>query len=106
MQEWEGVVTAVGSESFQADLYDITAGHSEANEETELPIEDIQPEDLLRLAPGATFRWVVGYHRSSGGVRTRGFRIHFREPSVIDDEEVIPDLIFAKQLDDKSAPTR
>lgn len=94
VQEWEGVVTEIHPEVFLADLVDITAEAREANELAEISIEDIQEHDRRLFRIGAIFRWVVGYHRSAGGTKTRGSRIHFRRPLRLEPEIKMPELVF------------
>jgi hypothetical protein len=94
VQEWEGVVNEIRSDVFLADLVDITAQAVEANELAEIPIADIQEKDRQWFRVGAIFRWVVGYHRTAGGTKTRGSRIHFRWPVQPDSETKILDLVF------------
>lgn len=94
VQEWEGVVTEIRSDLFLAELVDITAQAREANELAEIPIEDIQEQDQELLAVGAIFRWVIGYHRTANGTKTRGSRIHFRKPLQLTQKVRIPELAF------------
>ncbi len=93
-QEWEGVVTEIRPDVFMADLVDITAQAREANELAEILIKDIQEQDRQLFRVGAIFRWVVGYHRTASGTKTRGSRIHFRRPLQLDPGTKIPDLAF------------
>jgi hypothetical protein len=94
VQEWEGLVTEIGSDVFVANLVDITAQANEANEQAEIPIEDVQEQDRHLFKVGAIFRWVVGYHRTASGTKTRGSRIHFRTAWQLEPEAKIPDLVF------------
>ncbi len=95
MQEWEGVVVQVCDEVFLAELIDITAGAVEPEETAEVLISDVQDDDRARLKPGAIFRWVVGYHRSPAGQKTRGSRIYFRRTSGQSaPKRDVPDLVF------------
>jgi hypothetical protein len=94
VQEWEGVVTEIHPDVFMADLVDITAQALEANELAEILIKDIQEQDRHLFRVGAIFRWVVGYHRTASGTKTRGSRIHFRRPLQLDPGTKIPDLAF------------
>lgn len=105
MQEWEGIVTEIESDVFRAELIDLTAGEVEPNEFAEIPIADVQSEDMQRLKVGATFRWLVGYAKSATGTKTRGVRIHFREPPALEDEAEIPNLKFDDDISPTSTPS-
>lgn len=78
LQEWEGVVTCVGQDTFQASIIDLTAGETTPNEIAEISIEDLHEDDLPRLREGAIFRWVIGYAKSASGMKTRGSKVYFR----------------------------
>lgn len=74
LQQWEGVVTEVGEESFWAETHDLT--HSENPVEVvELPLADLPREDRDMLQPGSVFYWIVGYEDSRGGQRRRSSEI-------------------------------
>jgi hypothetical protein len=80
LQEWEGYVTAIvtGKEIFTACLVDVTAGQGIEEEVADFPIADLSDDDRKLLAPGAVFRWVIGYQRSRGGTKRRVSHISFR----------------------------
>lgn len=78
LQEWEGYVTAIGSETFSARLTDVTAGRHFEEETTEFPISDLSDDDRELLTLGAIFRWVIGYQRSAGGTKRRVSQVTFR----------------------------
>ncbi len=71
LQEWEGYVTDIGNDEFEARLLDLTAGDSVAREDAVIPLDDVSAEDRLNMEPGSIFRWVIGYERSVGGARRR-----------------------------------
>src|SRR5262245_45256350 len=56
LQKWEGVVLEVGDNSFTARLVDQSNPNTN-DEEVELSLEEISPDDLVLLAPGAIFYW-------------------------------------------------
>jgi hypothetical protein len=78
LQEWEGHVTGISSDKFSARLTDVTAGKQVEEESAEFPIEDLSDDDRDLLEIGATFRWVIGYLRSSSGTKRRVSQITFR----------------------------
>lgn len=78
LQEWEGYIVGVGNNTFKARLTDLTAGETIANEEVELPIDDLTDDDRDLLAPGYVFRWAIGYQRTRSGAKKRISQIVFR----------------------------
>lgn len=66
LQQWEGVVTKVCSESFWGCLRDLT-NPSNPLEIMELPLEEISDEDLKLLEPGSIFYWIIWNERSKKG---------------------------------------
>lgn len=76
VQKWEGAVTAVEGDFFIARLTDLTAGA--AQEEVELPLEEVSDDDRSLVESGAVFYWSIGYDVARGGQRTRASRIRFR----------------------------
>lgn len=94
MQEWEGVVEEIDDDVFRASLIDITGDGEELDEFAEILVGDLQESDRSKLHVGAIFRWVIGYHRSASGTKTRGSRIHFRKPVHFGSDLVLPNLEF------------
>jgi hypothetical protein len=78
LQEWEGYVTEIGPETFTGRLVDVTARRKTEEEMADFPICDLSDDDRELLAPGAIFRWVIGYQRSKGGTKRRVSQITFR----------------------------
>jgi hypothetical protein len=76
LQKWEGVVKKVGSDTFIAQLTDLSS--QSEDEEAEIPIEEISLADKAMLAPGAVFYWCIGYRDTPGGQRIRASEIRFR----------------------------
>ncbi len=66
LQQWEGLVTDVGTDSFWAELTDLTDS-TKANEVAEILLAEISPEDRPLLVPGCVFYWSIGYEISRGG---------------------------------------
>ncbi len=77
LQQWEGCVVAVGADSFDATLRDLTRPSNPA-ERVELDIAELSRSDRLRLTPGAVFYWSIGYDTSVTGQTSRVSRIQIR----------------------------
>ncbi len=78
-QEWEGVVTKVCSESFEAMLRDKTAGDQESKEVAEFDIGlMVSADDLELLKEGAIFNWVIGTEVKKEGTKRKVSFIKFR----------------------------
>jgi hypothetical protein len=77
LQKWEGVVLEVKDNNFTARLVD-QSSPSTADEEVELSLEEISPDDLALVAPGAIFYWSIGYETTSSGQRKRSSVIRLR----------------------------
>lgn len=76
LQEWEGLVTKIGGDSFSCRLRDLT--YKSSNEElAEIPFEEIDVSDRNNLQLGAVFHLIVGYTKRSGSQR-RETMIYFR----------------------------
>ena len=68
LQQWEGVVRRVESDSFEAELRDLT-NSSNPPEYAEIELGDITPADKPLLQVGAVLYWTIGYEtRESGQV--------------------------------------
>jgi hypothetical protein len=77
LQSWEGVVLAVHETSFSTRLIDVSGDH--ADEEVDLPKDELSAFDLDLLEPGAIFYWTIGYRQQlPRGARERVSRIRFR----------------------------
>ncbi|MCI0454176.1 MAG: hypothetical protein L0Y68_04175 [Candidatus Dadabacteria bacterium] len=76
LQKWEGNVIEVMKDYFLAKLVDLTAPG--ADEQAEIPLEEVSIEDLDLVVPGAIFYWNIGYEDESNGQRKRTSIIRFR----------------------------
>ena len=76
-QHWEGRVTAIHKDEFDARLRDLTGGGRHV---ATLKLEEFGPEDRERMFVGSVFHWVMGYERSPGGARSYVSRIVFLNP--------------------------
>lgn len=77
LQQWEGQVKQVTGDSFVAVISDKTNLGSD-DEEVELDIMEVAPEDAHLVRPGALFYWSVGYEDGRGIPRQRVSRVRFR----------------------------
>lgn len=76
LQKWEGFVLEVGQETFTARLVDLK--NEGIEEEAEIYLNEITPEDYQLLKPGAIFYWSIGYLDHYGGQRFNTGMIRFR----------------------------
>lgn len=68
MQKWEGYVIQVGKDTFTARLVSIVG--EGPDQESEIYVEEVAPDDRLLIEPGAVFYWSIGYlDRPSGRLR-------------------------------------
>ena len=82
--QWEATVQSVSGESFSAILRSLSdPGSSE--KVADIPVDDVNPDDLELLAPGAIFYWTVGQSVSPRGTVERFSSIlsliHISEPT-------------------------
>jgi hypothetical protein len=85
LQKWEGTVLEMDAAALFARLKDLT--HDNPDEEVEIEFEEILPDDLPLVQPGASFYWSIGYLHKSHGQRIRASEIRFRRiPGWTDDE--------------------
>lgn len=78
VQDWEGIVESIETETFTALLRDLTADEAYPGERADLPIEDITPDDRGLLKPSAIFYLTVGRSTGPTGQRQRFSRMEFR----------------------------
>ena len=76
LQKWEGYVTKINNDTFNARLVNLTTDGPE--EEVGLPINEVSKDDLDLLVEGAVFYWNIGYYDHISGQRTRSSIIRFR----------------------------
>jgi hypothetical protein len=94
LQKWEGAVLEVKEDSFFARLIDLT--DSNIDEEAEFSIEELSPEDIPLLKPGAIFYWNIGYLDKRTGQRIHASVIRFRRLPAWTSKEI-------KQVQDEAA---
>ena len=68
LQQWEGVIEAVGKSDFTAVLRDLTDRRN-PEERAEFSIDQIDPPDRKLLIAGAVFYWWIGYRDAPTGTR-------------------------------------
>jgi hypothetical protein len=79
IQEWEGYVREIGTNSISADLVDITANAKVITDQAEIPLDELSDGDRQKLKIGSIFRWSIGYQRTTSGTKMRVSNIVFRE---------------------------
>lgn len=75
-QRWEGIVSNVGDETFEARLIDKTGASDD--EIVELPLDVVSRPDMSLVSAGAIFYLGVGYRDRPSGQRERLSVIRFR----------------------------
>jgi hypothetical protein len=77
LQEWEGLVESIDRDCFTARIRDLTnSGNPE--EIATIPLEEVDPDELPRVVPGALFHLFIGFTRR-GGSRRRETFTYFRK---------------------------
>ena len=94
-EEWEGVVTEVGEESFRARLIAVEGALPE--HEAVLPCRVVATSEQGRIHTGAVFRWSVSIVDDASGERVTESRIRFEERVVASQEEVEEALRRARE---------
>lgn len=79
-QEWEGRVTAIREDEFDARLLDLTAGDEVDCESATMGLEEADRGDRAMMRVGSIFRWVIGYEKTVGGRCRNVSRIVFLDP--------------------------
>ncbi len=68
IQKWEGKVISSSGDTFKATLSPIVG--DKIDQEAEIYIQDVTPDERVFIEPGAVFYWSIGYlERPSGRVR-------------------------------------
>lgn len=88
IQEWEGRVTEIRDNEFDAILLDLTGDVAPDREIATILLEEVGAEDRRLMQIGAIFRWVIGYERSVGGTRRRVSQIVFLDPPELTDRDL------------------
>jgi hypothetical protein len=98
IQKWEGHVIQVGKDSFSARLIPI-AGEG-PDQEAEIYMEEVAPDDRSLVEPGAVFYWSIGYLDKPSGTRLRASVLRFRRLPVWTQRELENATIKADELRD------
>jgi hypothetical protein len=77
MQQWEGTVVEVSSNSFGARLQSLTTAE-EPEEWATLQMDDVTEDERHLIQPGGVFYWSVGYLIEPHGQRRTASTIYFR----------------------------
>ncbi|MBW1789043.1 MAG: hypothetical protein JRK53_20915 [Deltaproteobacteria bacterium] len=77
LQQWEGRVVETGGSEFTAIIADKTNPDVE-NQFVTVNTEDITPNEVSLMEPGAVFYWSIGFFDYPGRGRSRESRIRFR----------------------------
>ena len=84
IQKWEGKVISLSGDTFKATLSPIVG--DELEQEAEIYVQDVTPDERSLIEPGAIFYWSIGYlERPSGRVRESVLRFR-RLPMWMDNE--------------------
>lgn len=86
VSEWDGYVSAIRSEVFEAVITEVSVGTAETMQ-AEFPLEDLANSERAALRPGQLFRWSVGYEITREGTRSRVSRILMRKLPELDEAE-------------------
>lgn len=80
IQSWEGFVVDVNTRkgTFQARLVDLQKDGNPSEEMAELPLSDVDYDDVELVRPGAIFRWMIGYIKKTHEPKTHQSMIIFR----------------------------
>ena len=75
LQKWEGRVLEVRDTTFSAVVVDI---REVTEEQAEFDLEEVSPDDIGMVEPGAVFYWSIGYRTDPSGERSRCSVLVFR----------------------------
>ena len=100
LAKWEGYVTSVGHDGFEARLVAVDGAAEDMD--VEFDKEEVDPGDRSLLVPGAVFYWDVGYEDGSSG-RKRVSQLMFRRLPIRRVEDVDAALAKARHTSDEFA---
>ena len=63
LQEWEGYVTDIGEETFEAILVDVSSGNRAPQSIAKIPLDELSQEEVRRLCIGSVFRWAISFEK-------------------------------------------
>ena len=96
IQKWECCVLDVGRDTFRARLVSIVG--EGPDQEAEIYLEEVDPDDQGLVQPGAVFYWTIGYLDRPAG-RLRGSILRFRRLPPLSDTELNAVRSEAKKLE-------
>ncbi len=76
LQLWEGTVVSAGEREFRAALRDLTDAH-QPEENGCFALDEVAPDDVPLVRPGAVFYWHIGYS-TEHGTRSLVSQLRFR----------------------------
>jgi len=94
---WEGIVTAVdvGAGRFWAQVTVPDNGDEEM--EAEFELDEVHPDELSEVSPGATFRWTTGLVQQEGR-RVRRSSVHFETLDPLTEDDILTGKELAEQV--------
>lgn len=63
LQEWEGYVTRINEDAFEAILVDVGQPGEIESKIAEIPLDELDDRDRLNLKEGSVFRWQISLER-------------------------------------------
>lgn len=104
LQEWEGLVRGIEGGVIHAILRDLTVEDG-TEERAEIPLTEIDPDQMERVKIGALFNIIIGYFNRGNG-QQRSTIIYFRniEPKLENDAHALAKLISEMRAETKDIP--
>jgi hypothetical protein len=98
-QKWEGIVLEVREDCIIARINDLDRLNTDRiEEEAQIPISEIDPEDVELVKPGSIFYWNIGYWDTARGQRIRSSLILFQRVPYITKKKIEGAAIEAEQV--------
>lgn len=98
-QAWEGTVTLVTQSTFHADLRPLN-GSGVCEETAEIELDEVDPDDMQLVLPGAVFYWYIGYRTDERGTRRLVMELRFRRLPVWTSSEIARVQEASRDYDD------
>jgi len=96
LQKWEGIILEVKQDYIVARLTSL--GIPSQEEEAEIPLSELESEDLDLVEPGSVFYWNIGYLDTARGQRIRSSLIRFRRIPYITKNQIEGAAVDANKL--------
>ena len=84
IQKWEGKVISLSGDTFKATLSALVG--DKVDQEAEIYVEDVTPDERPYIEPGAVFYWSIGYLERPSGRRRESVLRFRRLPTWTSDE--------------------